>query len=192
MMILEYIVISLFVVVISVCSLGILFYPSLSGSYYYYYQKHHTKESLSFSKLFYGLKKGFKQTVVLSLIQLIVIYITYVNYTNFGIFGNNPIIYYGMIGSAILITLILFYTLQLVTYFEVKISRAVVLSNMFLIIYLFSTITMIVLFAALILSIYLQPPFILIVLGLFIHISSKIFIAIFKKHSPEEVNIDEK
>ena len=191
MYILEYIIISLFIVVASICSFGILFYPSISASYYYYYQRRHHQDKIQFKRLITGIKNSYKQTIPLGIIVLGVIYVFYVNYSNIGIFGGNTTIYYSvLIGSSILL-IHSFYTLQLVTYFNVSIVRAVNLSTYFMINYLVSTITVIALLVALIAGILLNPAIIIIILGIFIHLSSNIFMMIFKKHSPEEVNENE-
>lgn len=188
MTILEYIVISLFILATTLCSLGLLFYTAVSSSYYYYYKKERDNAFLEFKNLFKGIKQSYKQTIPLWIIQIIVLYMGYVNYTNFGLFPDSPILYYVLLICTITLSLNLFYSVQLVTYFDIKISRAIALSTYFLITYLISTITIVILFIALFLSISLQPPLILVVIGIFIQLSSKIFIQIFKKHSPEEVN----
>ena len=191
MYILEYIVISMFIVILSIGSFGILFYPSISASYYYYYQKKHHQDSIQFKRLLTGIKNSYKQTIPLGVIVLFIIYVFYVNYTNIEIFGGNEIIYYGvLVGSSILLVHS-FYTLQLVTYFNVSILRALNLSTYFMMMYLFSTVTIIALLIALIASILINPAVIVILLGVFIHISSNIFMMIFIKHSPEEVNQNE-
>lgn len=191
MSILEYIVISFFVLIISVVSLGILLYPAISSSYYFYYRRYRDGEYVKFKNLIIGMKKSYKQAIPLGLIELAILYIGYVNYKNFGLFGfDNNFLYYVVLGSTLLLTLHSFYTLQLITYFNVKTSKAINLSSYFLMSYIFSTITFIALFAALIFAVLFQPALIVIVMGIFIHISSYIFYSIFKKHSPEETNED--
>ena len=191
MTLLEYIVISVFVVFVSICSLGILMFPAISSCYYYYYKRFKDKQYVQFRILITGIKKNYKQTIPLGLVQLLILYIGYINHKNFGLFSSDSqILYYGIIGASLLLFLHNFYTLQLVTFFDVSLVKAINLSSYFLLAYIFSTLTIILLFVALVFSIFLQPVLITIVLGFFIHLSSRILMAIFIKHSPKEDNDD--
>lgn len=191
MYILEYIVISFFVIVTSVCSLGILFYSSISSGYYYYYQKELHQEHLNFKRLLLGIKKSYKQSIPLGLLQLFFVFVGYVTFNNLAFFNGNMFVYYTFIIAITIIIIHNFYTLQLTTYFEVKLIRALGLSTYFMVMYFLSTVTIVVLLIALILSVSINPAVIIIIVGLFIHVSSKIFMMIFTKHSPEEVKEDE-
>lgn len=188
MTILEYIVISLFVIIVSVLSFGLLFYTALSSSYYYYYKKQREHTNLQFKYLLKGISLNYKQSIPLNIAQLVIFYIGYVNMNNFELFPESRLLYYIIIFSSIILTLVIFYILQLTTYFNITIHNAVGLSSYFIFSYLFSTFTIIILLIALIFSISLQPSLMLIVIGLFIQLSSYIFISIFKNHLPEEVN----
>ena len=159
---------------------------STTALYYVMTRRISNREGYLFRDFWTSFKSNFKQTTIIWLIFLVVLSILIINIQNIHLIGNmKTIVYPVQVFFLIELVLCYMYVLPLNARFEISLKDSFKTAFFMANRHLLTTICCIVIGGAILLASYLTIILSLVAMGLYVFLTSYLFIRVFKKYRPE-------